>query len=100
MAKKQYPLELILRAHGPAELVDADDNMLWASDADEEFKEMLPDEFLSEDDIDEILNYLADEEIISDKEFDFFASQHWEVTVETMDDQVSEPDDEEDDDED
>jgi hypothetical protein len=100
MAKKNYPLELILRAHGPAELVDADDNLLWASDSDEEFKEMLPDEFLSEDDIDEILNYLADEEIISDKEFDFFASQHWEVTVETMDDQVSEPDDEEDDDED
>jgi hypothetical protein len=82
---RKYPLELILRAHGPAELVDADENVLWVSDVDDEFKEHFPDEFLNEEDSDAILDYLYDMDIINQKEFDAFNSDRWDTTIETVD---------------
>lgn len=87
MAKRSYPLELILRQHGTAELVNAHDETLWASDADEDFKEEFNDEFLQENDIDDILDYLFNADIISDDELDNFEGDKWEINMESMDDE-------------
>jgi len=92
MPKRTYPLELILRAHGPAELVNSDEETLWASDADDDFREDFNDEFLEEDDIGDILEFLVENEIISDKEFDHFANEDWEATIETLENSINEPD--------
>ncbi len=96
MPKRTYPLELVLRAHGPAELVNANEETLWASDADEDFKEEFNDEFLSEDDLGDIFDFLYHNEIISDKEFDHFENQDWECIIESLENSVNEPDDDDD----
>jgi len=85
MPRRTYPLELILRAHGPAELVNSSDEILWASDSDDDFREEFNDEFLTEEDIEEILEYLVDNEKITEKEFDNFANEQWDVSTETID---------------
>jgi hypothetical protein len=100
MAKRSYPLELILRSHGPAELVNSDEETLWASDSDEDFREEFADEFLQEEDIEDILNFLCDAQIISEKEFKMFASEEWSVEIETLENSVKGPGDDEDDEED
>lgn len=96
MTRRTYPLELILRAHGPAELVNAQEDVLWASDSDDDFREEFNDEFLAEEDIGDILEYLEDAEIISMEEFDKLSSDEWDCTVETLD---QGPEDDEDGDE-
>jgi len=64
-------LELILNAHGGAELLDytAGDPPLtaWASDSDEDFKERFPD-FLHESDVAGVLDYLIEAEHITEDE--------------------------------
>jgi hypothetical protein len=100
MPKRSYPLELILRAHGPAELVNSDEQTLWASDADDDFREEFNDEFLQESDIGDILEYLADNDLLSEKEFNHFADENWVATVETLDDGPGDDDDGDEEDED
>jgi hypothetical protein len=100
MPRRILPLELVLRAHGPAELLNADEEILWASDADEDFKEEFNDEFLQEEDVGDILEYLADNDILSHEEADKFASQQWEFNIETLESSVGGPDDDGDEDED
>lgn len=100
MPKRTYPLELILRAHGPAELVNSNEETIWASDADDDFREEFNDEFLEEEDIGDILEFLVENDLISDKEFDHFANEDWEATIETLENSINEPDLPEDDDED
>lgn len=90
MSRRSYPLELILRAHGPAELVNADQETLWASDSDDDFREEFNDEFLQEEDIGDILEFLVDAQVITDKEFRFFESDHWDCTIETLESSVNE----------
>lgn len=51
---------LLLTAHGTAQVIDADDNVLWSSDDDEEFSDEFDDEFLEEQDVPDILEYLVD----------------------------------------
>lgn len=85
MAKRTYPLELILRAHGPAELVNANEETLWASDSDADFKDEISDEFLKEEDFRDILEYLVDAEIITQEELKFFAMETWDCSVESLD---------------
>lgn len=97
MPRRSLPLELILRAHGPVELLNSDQETLWASDADDDFREEFNDEFLQEEDIPEILDYLEEHEILSLDEVEKFANEHWEFNVETVD--TSAPDDEDEDDE-
>jgi hypothetical protein len=97
MGKKKYPLELILRAHGPAELVDADEVQIWASDADEDFRDEFPDEFLSEDDAPDILDYLKDANILNAEEYGKLCSDSWDVTIETLQNAAEGPDDDGDD---
>jgi hypothetical protein len=91
MAKRSYPLELILRAHGPAELVNSDEETLWASDSDDDFREEFNNEFLQEEDIGDILEFLLDNEIISQKEFEHFADENWDATIETIDNEDATP---------
>lgn len=100
MPAKKYPLELILLAHGPAELVNADEESLWVSDSDDDFKEEFSEEFLREDDIADILDYLRDEGIITEQEYNAFASDRWATTIETLETSVNGPGDDEEDDED
>ena len=84
LAHRTYPLELILRPHGTAELVNKHDETLWASDTDDDFKEEFS-EFLTEDDLDDVLDFLEGSEIISLHEAECFASGEWEVTIESLD---------------
>ena len=60
MPRRSIPLELVLRAHGPVELLNSNDETLWASDADDDFREEFNDEFLQEEDIGDILEWLED----------------------------------------
>lgn len=93
---KKYPLEIIFRHAGHAELVDAEDNVLWSSDADEDFKESISDEILSADDADDVLQYLEDSGHVTDREATNFESGDWPVTEEN-DDEDDDEDDEDDD---
>lgn len=90
MVHRKYPLKLILRAHGPAELVNSDDQTLWASDADDDFREEFNDEFLREEDVEDILDYLFDAELISINEMDNLSSDRWPVEIETLESSVDE----------
>lgn len=85
---KNYPLELILRPEGTAELVDANDLTLWASDTDEDFQEEAFDDFLTEDDLDDLLAYLADSGVITEEEAAAFESGEFESYVESLPDAV------------
>lgn len=88
MASKKYPLELVLLAHGPAELLDADEKTIWVSDSDDDFKEEFTEDFLREEDIPDILDYLRDEDIINESEYNAFASDRWATTIETLENSV------------
>jgi predicted dithiol-disulfide oxidoreductase (DUF899 family) len=101
MSRTRGPLELILRAHGIAELVDAREKTIWSSDADDDFKEDFNDEFLNEEDADDVLDYLVDSDIITEDEYDKFDTEEWEINIESLKegtDAVDEELDEEDDD--
>lgn len=97
MARK-YPLEIILRHTGIAELIDAEDSTVWSSDADADFKDEVSQEFLTEDDVDDILAYLSDKEILSEREAVHFENGEWEVTEESLDGDETDEDVETDDD--
>jgi hypothetical protein len=73
---------LTLLANGGAELNLNDENgpLLWASDSDEDFlEEMAGQEFLDENDIPEVLEYLVDEGYLTDAEADAA-----EIDIETL----------------
>lgn len=86
MARRSHPLSLILTPHGTAELLNSKDETLWASDADDDFREEFTDEFLSEDDIDDILDFLYENEIIDDDELESFEDEDFEIDVQCLDD--------------
>ncbi len=65
MARKQ----LILTPGGAVELVEGE-NVLWASADDESFRDEFPDEVVSPDDVDEVLDYLIEEDYLTDGEAD------------------------------
>jgi hypothetical protein len=84
MAGRKYPLEIVLRAHGPAELINSDEELLWTSESDDDFKEEFGDEFLEEEDADEIVEFLFDSGILAVNEYNAFKSDRWDVTLETL----------------
>lgn len=51
---------LLLTAHGTAQLLDDNDRVLWSSDDDESFTDEFADEFLGEEDVHDILEFLVD----------------------------------------
>jgi hypothetical protein len=82
--------QLCLLRAGGAELVDVDsDEVLWASDSDEDFQEEFP-ELLDENDIEHLLDYLEEHEILTSREVECC-----DVIGEPLD-----PDDEDEDDDD
>lgn len=95
MSRKK-PLELIFRHNGLVELVDANDNTIFSSDGDADFKDAFSDEFLGEDDMDDVLDYLVNREIISQAEMDYFESGAWDCTLESLDGSILEDDIDED----
>lgn len=88
----KHPLEIVLRHTGSAELLDRDDNVIWSSDEDADFKDEVSQEFLTEEDIDDILAYLSESEILSDAECAKFESDEWDVTEEALTDEEGEDD--------
>ncbi len=95
--RSSYPLELVLRAHGPCELLNSNDDTLWASDSDDDFREEFNNEFLDEEDIGEILEYLEDSGILTEDEAEKFVNQQLEFNIETVEnDMNNDPDDDDD----
>ena len=80
--------ELILTATGGAELIahqPSGSTTLWASDADEDFKEEFPD-LLDENDANGVFDYLVEEGHLSDDEADAA-----ELSIEQIEDGSSQP---------
>jgi hypothetical protein len=84
-------LILVFLTGGQAQL-EENGKVVWHSDNDADFREVVPDEFLGEKNAQEILEYLADEGIIDEDDLESV-----EIEVESLD---SENDDEFEDDED
>jgi hypothetical protein len=86
-------LELILTANGGAEVVDLDqEKQLWASDADDLFREEFPD-FLDENDLEHVFDYLVEHDVMSEEEAD-----EAEVSMESLKEKHNGDEDDEDDD--
>lgn len=73
-------MQLELTEYGTAKLIDSQGHTLWASDADEAFKDEFGDEFLDEEDDADILDYLVDAGHLTDEDADAV-----EIMVSTLD---------------
>lgn len=92
----KHPLEIVLRETGTVELLDGNDDIVWSSDADADFKDEVSNELLVEDDMDDVLAYLEDHHIINEYEISKFEDGSWDVISEG-DDESPAPDVEDDD---
>lgn len=92
---------LTLKAGGGAELVE-DGDVIWNSDDDESFRDDFPDEILSENDVAQVLDYLVDDDVITDEEADRVEIEEESVpgSIQPADDEDDEDDEDEDDDSD
>jgi hypothetical protein len=87
--------QLCLLKAGGAELVDVEtDEVIWASDSDEEFAEEFP-EILDENDIEHLQDYLEEHEHVTSRELEVM-----EIITEPLDCGPGDDDDEFDDDDD
>lgn len=59
---------LLLTAHGTAQVLDAEDNVLWSSDDDDAFTDEFSDEFLEESDVEDILEFLVDNGYLAEEQ--------------------------------
>ncbi len=84
MARPVEPFELIFNHTGTAELVDARNNILWASDDDQDFKDEFSDEFLVEDDLVDVIDYLEDHDIIDNNQAENFRDGSWDCPIESI----------------
>jgi len=66
------PFRLVLTRGGGAELIDVldDEEVVWASDDDPEFQDEFEGEFLGQDDVADILDYLVEVGELSKHEAD------------------------------
>jgi hypothetical protein len=76
---------LTLDMTGGVQLHDEDDELIWSSDDADEFSEEF-DDFVEEDETDDVIEWLRDHDVISE-------SDHVEVNVEYGDDLDEEDDD-------
>lgn len=82
-------MKLILTPHGTAELVNTFNQTLWASDDDPDFLEEFDgDDFVREEDVDDILDYLVEIEQLEPDEADAI-----DVEVQSLDDEDSDDSD-------
>lgn len=63
-------MKLLLTEHGTAELLDNDDDQLWSSDNDPDFEEEFGDDFIADDDAEDVLDYLVENEYLPEEELD------------------------------
>lgn len=82
---RRHPLELLVSVGADATLTDADKNIIWTSDGDNDFVEFLGADFVEEDDIDEILGYLEDTDKLSEDELDSFENGEFDIIIEEDD---------------
>lgn len=81
---------LLLTEIGTAQLLDDDEEtILWSSDDDSEFQEEVSDEFLKEENVNEILDWLVDQDIITEEEAEEIEVAEDSLEAET--DENSEP---------
>lgn len=86
--------QLCLLSDGGAEVVNVEtDEVIWASDSDEEFGEEFP-ELLDENDIEHLQDYLDEHEIVTSRELEVM-----EIITEPIDIPGGPGDDDDDDDE-
>lgn len=92
-------MKLLLTTTGTAQLLDESERHLWSSDSDDAFKDEFGDDFLSEDDVEDIFEFLVDHNIVEDEDV-----EHIEIFEDSLEDDGTEsligPGDEEDEDED
>jgi hypothetical protein len=87
--------QLCLLTSGGAELVDVDsDDVLWASDSDEDFGEEFPD-ILDENDTEHLLDYLEEKQVLNSRELEVC-----EIIIEPLEGESDDPDDDDEDDDD
>lgn len=81
MNRQAWPLELVLQG-GTAKLLGKDGQVLWASDADEEFRESCSEigELVTEHDMDDVLDYLEESSIVSEREAMKFEDGEFETS--------------------
>jgi hypothetical protein len=79
---------LISRPHGALELRSSDDELLWSSDADEDFAEEFPDfvDIENDPELEDVSDYLIDIGVLADDE-------EITITVEDLDDSDDDDDD-------
>lgn len=63
------PFTLVLTLGGGAQLEDADGELVWSSDDDEDYPEHFPD-FLQEQDVGQLLSYLVEIDLLDEDEAD------------------------------
>jgi hypothetical protein len=92
-ARQRRGLELVFTPQGHVELCQHDD-VLWASDDDEDFRDQYPREFYGESDANSIMDYLVDHNYLTEIE-----AQNLELTEEAFDGEAESegPDDDDDD---
>jgi hypothetical protein len=79
---------LVFLTGGQAQLEDADGKVLWHSDDDAEFREVVPDEFLGEEDAERVLKYLIEADELTEEE-----AEDCEIEVESLDgDEITDAD--------
>ena len=65
--------DLSFTAHGTAQLFNKDDELIWSSDNDMNFKDEFTDEFLGEEDSDDVLDWLIEQHHLQpDDEIDVY----------------------------
>lgn len=82
----RHPLELLISVGADATLTDADKNVVWTSDGDNDFLEFIGNDFVEEEDIDDILGYLDDSDIITPDELVSFENGEFDIIIEEDDD--------------
>lgn len=81
MNRQAWPLELVLQS-GTASLLGKEGQVLWASDDDEEFREACSEigELVTEHDMDDVLDYLEEAGILSEREAMKFEDGEFETS--------------------
>lgn len=89
-SRRRLGLELVLTPEGQAELVHRD-NVLWSSMEDDEFRSSFENEVIQESDVQNVLDYLVENDVITENE-----AGSLEIIEEALgpEDEDSEPDEE------
>lgn len=86
MTNQSHSLELVLRVSGDVELLNTESGeSVWCSDGDNDFWEFIDADFVEESDLDEVLGYLADADILTDSDLLAFENGEFDIIIEEPD---------------